>query len=290
MRPPTRADEPARGRVDTRPDASHAERVFATERQQRILQQVRLEGSVRVAELVTQLDVSDMTVRRDIASLAEQGLVTRVHGGATAGTRGAGALASGTLAPGIVDPQERPDSAERAATCALAASFVEPGSTVILSGGPMAMELARVLGGVPRLTVVTNSQSAADVLHSVDGADLTVALTGGQRTADGTLVGSVAAASLRDLRADWAILGARGMDVQAGVTVPTAHEADIERSMMTAAAGVMFVVESSRWQTVDLQTVTSLEEIDLLVTDTGLRAAARSVLEATVGRLAVAQV
>lgn len=256
--------------------------MFATERQERILQQVRRVGRVRVADLVDQLAVSDMTVRRDIASLAERGLVNRVHGGATAvAARSPGAAAAGRTA-------STPASAARSRMSTLAASQVEPGSTVALSGGSMAVELASALREIPALTVVTNSLSAADVLHSTGRDDLTVVLTGGQRTENGCLVGPLAVAGLRDLHADWAILGAWGMHEQAGLTVPTLAEAETDRAIMGAGARVMFVVESSRWQTVSLRTVAALDEIDLLVSDSGLRPATLQILETSVGRLLLA--
>jgi DeoR/GlpR family transcriptional regulator of sugar metabolism len=58
--------------------------MLARQRQEVILDEVRTTGGVRVSELVERLGVSDMTIRRDIEALAERGLVTRVHGGATA--------------------------------------------------------------------------------------------------------------------------------------------------------------------------------------------------------------
>ena len=58
--------------------------MLARQRQERILEAVRAHGGARVSDLVTLLNVSEMTVRRDIATLAGRGLVARVHGGATA--------------------------------------------------------------------------------------------------------------------------------------------------------------------------------------------------------------
>ena len=58
--------------------------MLARQRQERILEQVQLTGGARVSDLVELLGVSDMTIRRDIAILARKGLVSRVHGGATA--------------------------------------------------------------------------------------------------------------------------------------------------------------------------------------------------------------
>jgi DeoR/GlpR family transcriptional regulator of sugar metabolism len=64
--------------------------VLASQRQDRILAEVRAHGAVRVADLVEQLDVSEMTVRRDITELDRAGLVRRVHGGAVAADGGPG--------------------------------------------------------------------------------------------------------------------------------------------------------------------------------------------------------
>ena len=258
--------------------------MFATQRQERILEQVHLRGSVRVADLVEQLDVSDMTIRRDIAVLAERGLVLRVHGGATAGVTPASPPAPGADAVGL------PTSAERTAIGRLAASCVAPGSTLALSGGALAADVARALHEVAGLTVVTNSLPAADVLHATGRSDLTVVLTGGERTADGSLVGPLAVAALGDLHVDWAIVEAHGMDEQAGMTVPTFPEAETDRAIMATGTRVLFVVESSRWQTVSLCTIASLDEVDVIVTDSRLRPAARRVLTAAVGELKVAQV
>jgi DeoR/GlpR family transcriptional regulator of sugar metabolism len=270
-------------RVDRNGRGSHAGRVFATQRQERILEQVRLMGSVRVADLVQQLDVSDMTIRRDIAGLAERGLVLRVHGGATAvATRPSGPAAAG----GDTWHQGSP---ERAAISLLAASCVTPGSTVALAGGSMAPEVAMALREVAGLTVVTNSLPAADILHAGGRDDLTVVLTGGERAAGGSLVGPLAVAALGDLHVDWAILGPRGMDEQAGMTVPTLPESETDRAIMASGARVVFAVESSRWQTVSLCTIATLAEVDILVTDSGLRPAARRVLDAAVGELMVSR-
>lgn len=62
-------------------------RAFGLSRRERILDELRRVGSVRVADLATQLGVSELTVRRDIGQLADRGLLTRVHGGATLRSR-----------------------------------------------------------------------------------------------------------------------------------------------------------------------------------------------------------
>src|SRR6476620_982673 len=64
-------------------------RLFGVQRHERVLSELRRSGSVRVRDLARELGVSELTIRRDIAALAERNLVTRVHGGATLPTQGA---------------------------------------------------------------------------------------------------------------------------------------------------------------------------------------------------------
>lgn len=258
----------------------HAGRVFATQRQARILDQVRRSGSVRVAELVEQLGVSDMTIRRDIAALASQGVVERVHGGATA-------VHAPEVTRSIAQPAAHRGT-QKAAIALLAASLVDPGSSVAVSGGTTTTELAAALAAVADLTVFTNSLPVAEVLHASRRDDLTVVLTGGERTASGSLVGPWTTTGLHNLHVDWAFLGAQGMDEQAGMTVSSLVEAETNRALMAAGRRTCFVVDSDTWQTVSLSTVAPLDEIDVLVTDSGLSRGAHALLTASVGTLLVA--
>ncbi|MCQ4212331.1 substrate-binding domain-containing protein [Streptomyces longispororuber] len=63
--------------------AGGADQLFALQRRERLMDQLRLHGAVRVRDLAVELSVSELTIRRDIAALADRGLLTRVHGGAT---------------------------------------------------------------------------------------------------------------------------------------------------------------------------------------------------------------
>lgn len=257
--------------------------MFATQRQERILEQIRLTGSVRVADLVDALKVSDMTIRRDISALTARGLVVRVHGGATATS----ARPSGT---NHVANEADPGGTDRAATAALAASMVQPGSSVALSGGSLAHEVALALRSVAGLTVVTNSWRVADALHNADREDPTVVLTGGVRSRDDSLRGPVTVAMLRELHVDWTILSAQGLDEHAGVTVPTLVEAETDRAFLACGRRTLLVAPSSSWQTVNLCTIAPLSELDVVVTDSRLRPAARRVLKSLVGELVEAHV
>ena len=257
--------------------------MLASQRQQHIVDQVRRDGGVRVSELVEQLGVSDMTIRRDIEVLAGRGLVTRVHGGATA-VAGRSADEPGFAAKSTLQ------LAEKRAIAVAAARLVEPGAAVAISAGTTTHAVARAVAAVPDLTVVTNSLPVADVLHATGRRDLTVVLTGGVRTPSDALVGPVAVASLRTLHVDWVFLGVHGVDEQAGLTTPNLVEAETDRAMITSARRVAVVADHTKWGLVGLASITALDDVDVLITDAGLPEAARRTLAARVGTLVVADV
>lgn len=255
--------------------------MFANQRQQRILDEVAVHGGARVSELVDLLGVSDMTVRRDVETLAARGLVERVHGGVVAVTR------RSTDEPGF-RAKSTLQNAEKVAIANAAAKLVEPGSAVALSAGTTTFEVARALRSVPGLTVVTNSVPVAQLLHESGGPGCTVVLTGGVRTPSDALVGPVTVAALRTLHVDWLFLGVHGVDERAGLTSPSLVEAETDRALIASSRRVVVVADHTKWGVVGLSTIIGLDQVEVLVTDGGLSQQAREQLGAAVGRLVVA--
>ena len=253
--------------------------MLVAERRERILAVARERGAASIPELAAALQVSEMTVRRDIEQLAEEGVVQRVRGGMR--------LRSGQRPSSLP-----PVSAERRAIAAEAATAVAAGMAVGISGGAAGLALARELREVPELTVVTNSLAVADLFSPPDRADApytqTVVLTGGVRTPSDALVGPVAVRALEHLHCDLVFLDAHGLDVQAGMTTMNLLEAETNRAFMAAAREVVVLADHTRWGVVGLTTVADLADIDCLITDDGLEPAAREQLTAHVGRLVVA--
>ncbi|MCO1656711.1 DeoR/GlpR family DNA-binding transcription regulator [Pseudonocardia humida] len=254
--------------------------MLARQRQELILDEVRTTGGVRVSELVERLGVSDMTIRRDIEALAGRGLVTRVHGGATAAR-------SSVDEPGFAAKAVLHTAAKQAIAAA-AAALVEPGASVALSAGTTTHAVASALLGIPRLTIVTNSLRVAEVLHDGGREDHTVVLIGGERTPSDALVGPVAVGALRRLHVDWLLMGVHGMDAEAGFTTPNLAEAETNRALVASARRVAVVADNSKWGVVGLSTIAMLGEVDVVVTDTGLDVEARNALEGSCERLVLA--
>lgn len=254
--------------------------MLVTERRERILAAARDRGAASIPELAAALQVSEMTVRRDIDQLADDGIVERVRGGmrVLAGHRR-------SPAPAV--------SPERQAIAQAAAALVEPGMAVGISGGATGLALARAMRDVADLTVVTNSLTVADLFSPPERADApytqTVVLTGGVRTPAQSLVGPVAVRALEHLHCDLVFFDVHGLDVQAGITTMNLLEAETNRAFMAAAREVVVLADHTRWGVVGLTTIADLADIDRLITDDGLDVDAREQLAAHVGGLVVAQ-
>ncbi|MBB6120835.1 DeoR/GlpR family DNA-binding transcription regulator [Nocardiopsis algeriensis] len=255
--------------------------MLAAQRQERILEQLRRTGGVRVADLVESLAVSDMTVRRDLDALESRGALRKVHGGAVATAR--------TEEPGFEAKSARHED-EKHAIARAVAGLVVPHSAVGLSAGTTTATVARYLVDVPGLTVVTNSLHVAEVFHRAARPDRTVALTGGFRTPSDALVGPLALASIRGLNLDTLVLGVHGMHERAGFTTPNLTEAETDRALVESTATLVVAADHSKWGTVGLSTIAPLERCDVLVTDSGIGAQARTALAERVGRLEIAEV
>lgn len=244
--------------------------MLAHQRQEHLLSRVTADGAIRVADVAAELDVSEMTVRRDIAALAETGLLRRVHGGAV--------LARPTaLEPTFAAKTELAREAKTAIVRA-AADLVGPGASVALSAGTTTHLCALELVARHRtdLTVVTNSAPVAEAFGDAPGERPEVILTGGSLTPSRALVGPLAVAALATLRVDVLLLGVHGLDADAGLTTPNLLEAETNRALLRSAGRVVVVTDSSSWGTVGLGRFGGLDDIDVLVTDESLPAAARA--------------
>ena len=229
---------------------------------------------MRVNELTQQLNVSDMTIRRDLDALARQGMVAKVHGGAVP------AVEASTHEPGF-EAKSGLEMTAKDAIARAAAALVTPGSAIALSGGTTTFALAKLLVEVEDLTVVTNSVRVADAFegarrrgaHAPDGrrrGAATVVLTGGVRTPSDSLVGPIADRAIRSLHFDELFLGCHGISAEAGLSTPNLAEAETNRRFVQSARRVVVVADHTKWGQVGLSSFASLEDVDTLVTDAGI--------------------
>ncbi|WP_019818750.1 DeoR/GlpR family DNA-binding transcription regulator [Saccharomonospora saliphila] len=256
--------------------------MLASQRRSRILEEVRRSGAVRVSTLVEHLGVSDMTVRRDLEVLAQEGKVRKVHGGAVLpGARS-------TDEPGFAAKSHR-QTPEKQAIAAEAVRLVEPGMALGVSGGTTTWTFARLLRDIPDITVVTNSTQVADLFSAEPRLDQTVVLTGGTRTPSESLVGPFAVSAIRSVNLDIVFMGVHGMDLGSGFTTPSLLEAEADRAFVDAARRFVVLADHTKYGVLGISTIAGIDAADVLVIDSGLAEQHRAALAERVGELVVAR-
>lgn len=222
---------------------------------------VQERGKVEVAELAAAFGVSAMTIRRDLAELAARGLIDRTYGGAV--------IQRPTAVEPTYNEKVRLHAEEKDRIGRAAAELVTDGDTLILDAGSTTLAVARHLKGKRDLTVVTNDLLIACELVPVHG--IRVILAGGICRPDFfCTVGLPCEELLRQISANKLFLGADAVDAERGVTNATWEEVPVKRLMMQAAQQVVLVADHSKFGWAALALVARLDEIDQIITDSGL--------------------
>ena len=235
--------------------------MYAAERQQRIMAEARRAGRVEVASFADSLGVAAETVRRDLTALEQRGSVRRVHGGAIPVERL-------ELEPTLATRTSRLTDVKRRITTRVLDE--------VPAGGTMLPRLrlddpGRGPGSPPDLdlTVVTNSVAAASALSTHPG--VTLYLLGGRvRGITGAAVGDWATDALAGLVVDLAVLGTNGISATRGLTTPDQAEALVKAAMVKCARRVLVATDSSKAGDDHLHRFATLDEVDVVVTDTDL--------------------
>jgi DeoR family fructose operon transcriptional repressor len=237
--------------------------MFAEERKQTIVDLINSQKKVTVQELSERFGASGGTIRNDLRELEERGLLKRTHGGAIT-------LDRSSFERGSAE-KEVMHYAAKLAIARKALELIDDGDTIALDTGTTTMELARLLGSKKDLLVVTNDLEIALEAEKHDGT--TVVLTGGTlRRLYHCTIGPQAAQQLHDLRVDKTFLAANGISVEAGITTPNIDLADIKRKLIDIAKETILLGDSSKIGRVSFKRVAGLQEISLLLTDSGLSA------------------
>jgi DeoR family transcriptional regulator, fructose operon transcriptional repressor len=207
------------------------------DRHRLIARAVRESGTATVPELAELTGTSEMTIRRDLDTLAAQGALERFRGGART------LLLRGEEPPFALRAHEAPDAKRRIA--AAVSRLIADGETVLLDSGTTCLEVARLLHGRP-VTVMPLSLQAIHVLSDAP-APTTLMVPGGRpRAGEGALIGPLTLASLAALRFDTAVLGCCGLSAAEGLTAYDLDEAAVKKAIIASTRRVIAAADGSK--------------------------------------------
>jgi DeoR family transcriptional regulator, aga operon transcriptional repressor len=231
------------------------------ERRQHILSLIQKQGRVLVDELSCNLDLSKITIRKDLDYLESKELLVRTHGGALPAQAGA-------LSDPTIQEKEGFYHEEKVKIAKAAAAMVSEGQCIILDSGTTTTEIARSLTSFRHLTIITN---ALNIATDLARSNFEIIMIGGiLRKNSLSVVGPLAEDVLREIHADIVFLGVDGFDIKTGLTTPNVLEARVNRAMIAAAEKVVAVCDSSKFNRRSLSLIVAASEIDHVITDSKL--------------------
>lgn len=206
-----------------------------------------------------------MTIRRDIAELADKGLLKRVHGGAV--------TTSSLLSEPLFSVKSQMDIGLKDAIAYEAVNHVAPGDVIAIGGGTTAYVFAQRLlesKNGSGITILTNSLPVAELVQAMDSNDIEVIVTGGVITRSNSLVGPIADKVIASLRVNTVFLGTHSVSVPRGFLMPNSLEAATDMAMMNIADRTVILTDHTKWSSTSLSLFARFDQIDTVITDAGL--------------------
>jgi DeoR/GlpR family transcriptional regulator of sugar metabolism len=223
-----------------------------------ILRTIRDQGEATIGDLAAQLNVSEMTIRRDLKELEAEQLLKRVHGGAV--------IATGrSYEPPLLIRSETEIDA-KANIGKHAASLVEDGDSVAIDIGSTTYELAQNLGAKKNLTIITPGLYIANLF--LNKPDIRIILAGGIiRHGEGSLTGQLTVKAFEGLFVDKLFLGMGGINAQAGCTEYNWEDTIVKQAMVRSAKEVIALVDASKFDVIAFAQICPLTSLKRLITN-----------------------
>jgi DeoR family ulaG and ulaABCDEF operon transcriptional repressor len=246
--------------------------MHSTERQRLILEWMEQQkGFVSFQDLETRMKSSPATIRRDLSQLSDEGLITRVHGGAKLVPRKGGAAAKGGAPTGLLgvpfDENINRNRRQKELVGREAAKLCSAGEAVMIDGGSTTLQMCAHLSGL-KLQVLTNSLHIVNALLPQPGTRLLV--PGGQVFPEQNIILSAAGDDgMPSFHAPRLFMGAAALG-PAGLMQVDIILVAAERRLINRAEEIVVLVDSSKFDGPSGHVVCPLEEIDVVVTDAGI--------------------
>ncbi|PKQ44420.1 transcriptional repressor AgaR [Confluentibacter flavum] len=237
-----------------------------------IVQELDQNGKVDISELAKKFDVSEVTIRNDLAQLENKNVLIRARGGAL------------KIDPVGVDhnihEKNKINIKKKQLIGLKAAEFVNEGDTIMIDSGTTVMQLVRNLTNKVDLTVITNALNVVNQIHN--NSNIQVIIPGGfLRNKSFSLIGTPAERNIRNYFCDKLFLGIDGLDVDYGLSTPNVEEAHLNGTMIEMSKQIIVLADSSKIGKRSLAFICPVSKINVLITDSGISNEQKIALEST---------
>ena len=227
------------------------------ERLHKIIEMVNTQGIITVNEIINKLNVSDMTIRRDLDELDKAGKVVRIHGGAQS--------ISYSINQELSHSEKQTlQIEEKRKIVELASTYINDGDTIFLVPGTTIELLAHFLIN-KRIRIVTNNYPAFEILKQSDSVN--IILTGGDfRKNTGALVGPITNANLKRINFTKSFISANGIHNESICTY-NIEEGEAQEIALNNSRTKYLLLDNKKLNKDDFYVFYNLHDIDYLITD-----------------------
>ncbi|MBQ1622745.1 MAG: DeoR/GlpR family DNA-binding transcription regulator [Selenomonadaceae bacterium] len=228
------------------------------QRREQVLMVLKERRRVTIEGLAKDLEVSTMTIRRDLRRLADEDIVTLVHGGAVYNEGGA-------YLPALT-VREKTMRREKSAIAEYCAQQIPEGSAVYLDNGSTTVEIADALRGKQNIAVLSHSLPVLNILSHAKNIQL-ISVSGIYEPRAKGFFGDLALRMLRQFRIDIAFLGVTAVDAEDGVMSAVFYEQALKKVLVERAKKKILAIDHTKIGGSSFLKVCDLHEIDGIVTD-----------------------
>lgn len=238
------------------------------ERQKMILDYLKQHRKATTNELSDMLGVSTTTIRTDLNQMDKNKQLTKTHGGALYRDREAD-INELTSKAYVFHERALENKLEKEMIARKASELVQDHMCIFLDASSTSYTLGLRLTGFTELTVITNGIDLALAMKDIPG--VTVIMTGGIVTSTSSSIeGLLGADLLKKIHTDIAFVSARGFSMENGLTDFSIYEADLKRLCVKSSSKTVALIDHTKFDTNSISSYASIDDINLVITDSGL--------------------
>lgn len=235
-----------------------------------ILQKIAKQKHIEVLELCEALEVSAVTIRKDLKLLEKKGLLYRTHGGAS--------LENPYINERAVVEKEKISVEEKNGIAQAAAKLIEEYDSIMIASGTTVQALSKFINPKEKLTVITASVYV--VLHLIHNKNIEILQLGGYiRHSSASVIGSYAAQILSNVSCSKLFLGVDGIDFDYGLSTTSLEEAQLNQKMLASAQRTIVLADSSKFGKKSFAKICDISDINEIITDSGISSFNKKKLE-----------